>query len=147
MNKEKVLALLEQQGFELEEVGEYGYLFKFEEINMLYMPDNEDEYFLRFAVPNVYDVTDENKALVLEVVNNTNMAIKYSKTCVYDDNVWIYYECCLYDENNLEEILVHTMRLLQVTFYLFLRKIDGDDSLPGIDDDDDNENEQEEDEV
>ena len=90
MNKEKVLAQLEELGFALEEAGEYGYFFKFEGLNVLYMPDDDDENFLRFAVPNIYDVTEENKDLVLEVVNNTNMAIKYSKTCVVGDDVWIW---------------------------------------------------------
>ena len=146
MNKEKVLAQLEELGFALEEAGEYGYFFKFEGLNVLYMPDDDDENFLRFAVPNIYDVTEENKDLVLEVVNNTNMAIKYSKTCVVGDDVWIFYEYRLFGEDNLEEIIEHSMRLLQATFFLFHRKIEGDDSLPGEDNDDnDNENESKED--
>ena len=91
-------------------------------------------------------LTEENKDLVLEVVNNTNMAIKYSKTCVVGDDVWIFYEYRLFGEDNLEEIIEHSMRLLQATFFLFHRKIEGDDSLPGEDDDDnDNENESKED--
>lgn len=135
MNKEKVLELLEELGFALEEAGEYGYFFRFEGLNVLYMPDDDDENFLRFALPCIYDVTDENKNLVLEVVNTTNMHIKYSKTSVSGDNVWVFYEYCLFDEDYLEKIIEHSMRVLQATYFLFHRKIEGDDSLPTEDGD------------
>ena len=143
MNKEKVLNQLEELGFALEEAGEYGYFFRFEGLNFLYMPDDDDENFLRFALPSIYDVTEENKDLVLEVVNNTNMAIKYSKTCVFGDDVWVFYEYRLFGEDNLKGIIEHSMRLLQATFFLFHRKIEGDDSLPSEEDDDENGNDDE----
>lgn len=130
MNKELVLSKLEELGFTLEEAGEYGHVFKFEDLIILYMPD-DDENFLRFAIPNIFDVTDENKQMVLEIVNATNMAIKYSKTCVYGDNVWIFYECRTFEDEHLVDIIEHTMLLLQATYYLFYRKIEGDDTLPG----------------
>ena len=146
MSKELILAKIEELGFSIEEVGDFGYVFKFEELTILYMPD-DDENFLRFAVPNIYDVTDENKRFVLEVVNDTNMSIKYSKTCVYGDSVWVFYEYRLFGEDNLEDIIEHSMLLLQASYFLFHRKLEGDDTLPGEDeDDDDNNNETKEDE-
>lgn len=146
MNKELILAKIEELGFSIEEAGDFGYVFKFEELTILYMPD-DDENFLRFAVPNIYDVTDENKRFVLEVVNDTNMSIKYSKTCVYGDSVWVFYEYRLFGEDNLEDIIEHSMLLLQASYFLFHRKLEGDDTLPGEDeDDDDNNNETKEDE-
>lgn len=146
MSKELILAKIVELGFSIEEAGDFGYVFKFEELTILYMPD-DDENFLRFAVPNIYDVTDENKRFVLEVVNDTNMSIKYSKTCVYGDSVWVFYEYRLFGEDNLEDIIEHSMLLLQASYFLFHRKLEGDDTLPGEDeDDDDNNNETKEDE-
>lgn len=146
MSKELILAKIEELGFSIEEAGDFGYVFKYEELTILYMPD-DDENFLRFAVPNIYDVTDENKPFVLEVVNDTNMSIKYSKTCVYGDSVWVFYEYRLFGEDNLEDIIEHSMLLLQASYFLFHRKLEGDDTLPGEDeDDDDNNNETKEDE-
>ena len=141
--QELIFSKLEELGFTLEDAGDLGFIFRYEELNVLYMPD-DDENFLRFAVPGIYDVTEENKALVFEVVNNTNMSIKYSKTFVYGDDVWIFYECRLYSEDYLEQIIEHGM-LLKATYYLFYRKIEGDDTLP-CNNDDDNDNETEEDE-
>lgn len=146
MSKELILAKIEELGFSIEEAGDFGYVFKFEELTILYMPD-DDENFLRFAVPNIYDVTDKNKRFVLEVVNDTNMSIKYSKTCVYGDSVWVFYEYRLFGDDNLEDIIEHSMLLLQASYFLFHRKLEGDDTLPGEDeDDDDNNNETKEDE-
>ena len=144
MSKELIIAKIEELGFSIEEAGDFGYVFKFEELTILYMPD-DDENFLRFAVPNIYDVTDENKRFVLEVVNDTNMSIKYSKTCVYGDSVWVFYEYRLFGEDNLEDIIEHSMLLLQASYFLFHRKLEGDDTLPGEDEDDDD-NETKEDE-
>ena len=139
MSKELILAKIEELGFSIEEAGDFGYVFKFEELTILYMPD-DDENFLRFAVPNIYDVTDENKRFVLEVVNDTNMSIKYSKTCVYGDSVWVFYEYRLFGDDNLEDIIEHSMLLLQASYFLFHRKLEGDDTLPGEDEDDDDKN-------
>ena len=147
MSKDLIIAKIEELGFSIEEAGDFGYVFKFEELTILYMPD-DDENFLRFAVPNIYDVTDENKRFVLEVVNDTNMSIKYSKTCVYGDSVWVFYEYRLFGEDNLEDIIEHSMLLLQASYFLFHRKLEGDDTLPGEDeDDDDDNNETKEDEL
>ena len=142
MNKKLVLSKLEELGFTVEEAGEYGYVFKYEGLAILYMPD-DDENFLRFAIPNIFDVTDENKDDVLEVVNATNLAIKYSKTCVYGDDVWIFYEYRTFEDEHIEDILEHTMLLLQATYYLFYRKIEGDNTLPDEDDDETENNEEE----
>ena len=131
MSKEQVLSKLEELGFTLEEVSGMGYVFKYEEINYLYLPDEDDEDFLRFAIPGIYDVTEDNKPLVMEVVNSTNMTIKYSKTCIYDDDVWLFYEYRVFGDEHLEEIIEHSLRLLQVTYFMFFRKIEGDDTLPG----------------
>ena len=127
MNKKEVLEKLEVIGFEVDEVPDFGYLFKYEGMNILFMPDDDDDDFLRFAAPNIFDVTDENRNLVLDVVNDTNMSVKYSKTCVFTNQVWAFYEHRLFGENDLEEIIEHCLLLLRATTAVFLRKIEGDD--------------------
>ena len=131
MSKELVLSKFKELGFALEDAGEFGYFFKFEELNFLYLPDENDENFLRLAVPNIFDVTADNRSLVMEVINVTNISVKYSKTNVLNENVWAFYECRLIGDDNLEEIIEYGIRLLQVTVGLFYRKIEGDDTLPG----------------
>ena len=134
MNTESVLSKLREEQFVLEKVGGSYYSFEYEELGFLFMPDGDDN-FLRFAVPSIYDVTEENRPFVLEVVNDTNFTIKYCKACVFDDSVWIFYEHRLFGDDHLEELLEHTLKLLQAAYYLFYRKIEGDDTLPSNDDD------------
>lgn len=142
MDKNDVLEKLAELGFDLEEVTGTGYLFRFEELTFLYLPD-EDDNTLRFAVPNIYDVTEENRIYVLEVMNATNLMIKYSKACIYDDNVWVFYEIRLFGDGDLEEMIEHSLLLLQATVGLFHRKVEGED-IECIDDEDDENNEDEE---
>ena len=137
MNKTKVLEELEVLGFDIEEVPDFGYVFKYEGLVFIYMPD-DDENFLRFAAPNFFDVTKDNRAFVLEVVNDTNLTIKYCKACVFGDQVWAFYEYRLFGDNELEEIIEHCLHLLYATVGLFCRKVDGEDE-----EDDDNDNEEE----
>lgn len=87
------------------------------------MPD-DDENFLRFALSYIFDVTAENRPFVLEVANDTNMTIKYSKTCVFGESVWIFYEYRLFGDVNIEAIIENGLLLLQATVGLFHRKIE-----------------------
>ena len=127
MDKNEVLEKLEVLGFDIEEVPDFGYIFKFEGLTLLYMPDDDDENFLRFAAPNIFDVTDENRAFVLEVVNETNLTIKYSKVCAYGEQVWAFYEYRLFGDGELEDIIEHSLYLIRATVALFHRKVEGGD--------------------
>ena len=140
MNKTEVLEKLEVLGFDFEEMPDFGYIFKYEGLTLIFMPDN-DEDFLRFAAPNIFDVTEDNRAFVLEVVNETNLTIKYSKVCMYCDQVWAFYEYRLFGENELEDIVEHSLLLLHATVALFHRKVEGEDMET-----DDNDNEEKGDE-
>lgn len=64
MSKELVLEKLESLGFSVVDAHKFGYVFEYEELTFLYMPD-DDENFLRFALPNIFDVTTENRSFVL----------------------------------------------------------------------------------
>jgi hypothetical protein len=123
MSKELVLEKLESLGFSVVDAHKFGYVFEYEELTFLYMPD-DDENFLRFALPNIFDVTTENRSFVLELVNDINMTIKYSKTCVFGENVWIFCEFRLFGDDNIEAIIEHGLLLLQATLGLFHRKIE-----------------------
>ncbi len=145
MSKEFILQKLEELGFTVREANGLGYAFKYEELTLLYMPD-DDQHFLRFAVPSIYDVTPQNRPFVLEVANDTNATIKYSKTCVFGESVWTFYEHHLISEDNVEDIIENGLLLLQATVAVFHRKIEGDDDITEEDDDDSqNENEGKED--
>lgn len=142
MSKELVLSTIKELGF-LVNANRYGYDFEYEKLCVLYLPD-DDENFLRFSLPNIYGITEENKPFVFEVINETNIDLKSSKTCAYDDCVWVNYEHRLFGDEHMEDVIKHILLVLQATALLFQRKIDGDDTFPGADDcDEDNANNKE----
>lgn len=127
MEKKVILEKLEEFGFSVEEIPEFGYVFNYEGINILYAPDDEDEDFLRFSVPNIFDVTEDNRAPVLDIINDTNLKIKYGKVCAYGSNVWATYEHRIFNNDNIDEVIEHSLLLLQATVILFHRLVEGDD--------------------
>lgn len=137
MDKNEIIDTLAVLGFEVEEIPEFGFMFRHEGLAIVYMPD-DDEDFLRFAAPNIYDVTEDNRTFIMDVVNDTNLTIKYSKVCIYGDQVWAFYEYRVFGEGHIEDILEHSLMLLHATVSLFHRKIEGGDF-----DFDDNDNEEE----
>ena len=128
MSKELILKKLEEQGFSIMVLDEYGYAFKYEELTLIYIPD-DDERFLRFGVPNIFDVTTGNRPFVLEVINDTNKTIKYGKTCLYGEKVWVFYEYRLFGEDHIDDIIKHCFMVLLATIEVFHRKIEEDKEL------------------
>lgn len=126
MNKNKVLETLEVMGFEIKEVPDLGFVFEYERLTLIFIPD-DDEDCLRFVAPNIFDVTDENRVFVLDFVNEINLSIKYSKVCVYGEHVWAFYEYLIFDDSNLEKIIEHCLLLLGTTVAVFHRKVEGED--------------------
>lgn len=135
--KEIVLEQLNAMGFETVEMNDVGYLFKYEDINYLYLTDEDDEKFLRIAIPNLFEVTDENRFDVLEAMHDTAYLLKYAKVCImYESSVWALYEHYLSSSDNLTELLEHIIMLLEATAQVFHKKITGEEIVGRSDDSD-----------
>ncbi|MCH4155248.1 MAG: hypothetical protein LKF31_02985 [Muribaculaceae bacterium] len=126
MNKTEVIEHFSELGFTLEEIPDYAYIFHYEDLNMLYMPDDEDNDFFRIALPNIYDVTEENRAFLLDVANETNLMIKSAKICLTHDDVWAMYECPIFSEDKIENMIQYAAELLQAASALFIRNLNGE---------------------
>lgn len=126
--KEIILNQLKAMGFEPIELGDLGHVFKYDGTNYLYMPDDEDEQFLRIVIPHLFDVTDENRVAVLDAMHETGLMLKYAKVCImYEDTVWAIYEHYLNPTDNLTELLEHIIRILEATAHVFSKKINGEE--------------------
>lgn len=128
--KEIILDQLKAMGFEPIELGDVGYVFKYEDMNYLYMPDDDDEQFLRIVIPQLFEVTDENRVAVLEAMHDTGLMLKYAKVCImYENAVWAIYEYRLTSTDNLAELLEHIIRVLEAAVHVFYKKINGEDVM------------------
>lgn len=128
--KEIILDQLKAMGFEPIELGDVGFVFKYEDINYLYMPDDDDEQFLRIVIPHLFEVTDENRVAVLDAMHETGLLLKSAKVCImYENAAWAIYEHRLTSTDNLAELLEHIIRVLEATAHVFYKKINGEDVM------------------
>ena len=141
--KEIILDQLKAMGFEPIELGDVGFVFKYEDLNYLYMPDEDDEQFLRIVTPHLFEVTDENRVAVLDAMHETGFMLKYAKVCIMHGNaVWAIYEHYLTSTDNLAELLEHIIRVLEAAAHVFYKKINGEDVVGRLEESEDSSDEE-----
>ena len=93
---------LKELGFEPQKYDDLGYVFDMEGIHILYIGDEDTPSFIRFAVPSIFDITDENRAEITGIMYELTKELKYVKAFDINDSVWISYEHCLVSPEELE---------------------------------------------
>lgn len=117
--KEKILSALRELGFELEEMENFGYGFRYEGINYLYMPNDDDEDFLNISVPAIIDKDEIEESAYTMLLDKTNSTLKYIKANTLGDGLWLFYERELFGNEDLEELLQRMiLRLEAGTFFV-----------------------------
>lgn len=103
--KEQILNTFAAMGFQLEEMEGFGYGFRYEGINYLYMPNDDDEDFLNIAVPAIVEINDENVHAVHMLMDKLNSTLKYVKANKLGDSMWLFCERELYGGEDFEKLL------------------------------------------
>lgn len=103
--KEQILNTFAAMGFQLEEMEGFGYGFRYEGINYLYMPNDDDEDFLNIAVPAIVEINDENVHVAHMLMDKLNSTLKYVKANKLGDSMWLFYERELYGGEDFEKLL------------------------------------------
>lgn len=117
--KEKILSALRELGFELEEMENFGYGFRYEGINYLYMPNDDDEDFLNISVPVIIEKDEIEESAYTMLIDKTNSTLKYIKANTLGDGLWLFYERELFGNEDLEELLQRMiLRLEAGTFFV-----------------------------
>lgn len=119
--KEKILEAFSELGFNLENV-EFGYTFNYEGINMLLMLSDDDENFLNIAVPGIVELDEDNAAILCALMDKVNSTVKYVKTYVLGESVWLFYERELFGEDDLSQLISRMILRLESALY-FSRKV------------------------
>lgn len=110
---EMVLDFLRKQGF-LPEVNDKGNLvFKYQMCTFLYINNDEDEEFFQLIMPAIYDVTDENRDVVMDAANKVNQRLKVCKAVILDDEVWLFFEILLDSSPDVSTIIPRALGILQ----------------------------------
>ena len=123
--KELMMQFLQKEGFCPKEE-EYGIDFKCEGRVYTFIYDSEDEQYFRLMMPNIFDVTDENRDIVLKALNDTNSEMKVVKAYTPIPNaVWISFEVLVDSTPVLGDIVPRALGMLrgaQRTFYEAIEK-------------------------
>ena len=84
-NVDLMKEFLSSQGFKYEQDEDNDIFFKYQMRNFIFMGSDNDETFLR----GVFDVTEDNRAGVLEATNAVSVSMKVVKATIVNDNVWL----------------------------------------------------------
>ena len=120
---ESVLEFLRKEGF-CPEVDENGSIvFKYQMVTFLLINNEEDNDFFQLTIPYIYDVTDDNRDIMLEAANKTNTTMKVAKICVIDDSVWALFEILLDQSPAVEDIMPRALNILMATRQTFYENV------------------------
>lgn len=129
MIKDDVLSALSALGFIPEEIEGFGYRFDYEGLTIVYSEEEEDTKCLSLMVPNLFDITDENRVAVLETMVKISGTVKYVQPHImFDNQVWINYQHYLGDDEVTPELIEHMIRVLTYATIKFNKIINGDDN-------------------
>lgn len=120
---EMVLNFLKEQGF-CPQVDERGsIIFKYQMSTFIFMNNDEDEEFFQLAYPGIFDVTEENRELVLEAANKVNSRIKVAKVIIPSDDVWVLFEVILDQSPEVGSIIQRGLGILMHARQVFYEEM------------------------
>lgn len=123
--KEMMLQYLKEEGFcPLED--EVSIDFKCEGRTFAFFYDEDDDQYFRLMMPNIYEVTDENREAVLYALNETNSTMKVVKAYTpIPQAVWVGFEVLVDSTPLLADLVprgLNMLRAAQQTFYEEIQK-------------------------
>lgn len=109
---ENVFNWLEEQGFRPKYDDDQDIVFKYQMLTFIYFNNDEDEPFVRLALPGIYDVTDDNRMAVLEAANEISKNIKVVKAFVPIDDVWLSTEILMDSTPIIDDVFPRLLNIL-----------------------------------
>lgn len=116
----KLMSQLRKAGFEIYKSEDY-WMFKVDGRTCV-LPDTEkdDDEYVAIYMPNVVDVTEENYADMMSIINTMNRELRYIKAIIVEDGVWLSYERFMMDRDTVtEDLAIHMVNgLRSFCFYI-----------------------------
>ncbi len=112
MVKEDVLNALNVLGFIPIEMEGFGFQIHYEGRFLIYT-DVEDTESVNFVMPNIFEITDENREAVYKALIELGGKIKYVQSYIVGDNsVWINYVHYVGENEVKPELIEHIITVL-----------------------------------
>lgn len=116
---------LAKEGLRPEET-DFGFVFDYQKLTFFIFWDDDDNQYLKLALPGIYNVDDNNREDALVAANEVNLEWKVIKTVVYSDEVWVVAEQLIDKDPNLSDLVPRTIKILmsgRTSFYEHLEKL------------------------
>ena len=91
---------------------EFGYVFSHNDLTFLLFWDDNDDQYLKLALPGIYNFDDNNRDDALVAVNEVNIEWKVIKAVVLTDEVWVVAEQLIDVDPNLSDLIPRTLQIL-----------------------------------
>lgn len=129
MIKEQVLKALSTLGFIPEEIEGFGYRFDYEGLTLIYSEDDEDSKCVTLIAPDVFDISEDNRTVVLEAMVKLCGKMKYVQPHImFENQVWLNYQYYTNDNEVTATLIEHMIRVLAFSTITFHKIINGDDN-------------------
>lgn len=123
--KSKLGLYLASEGLRPEDT-DFGFVFKYENLTFFVFWDDEDDQYLKLALPGIYNVDDNNRQNATAAANQVNIEWKVIKTVVYSDEVWVVAEQLIDKNPDLADLVPRTLKILmsgRTSFYEHLESL------------------------
>lgn len=123
--KKEIGAYLTSEGLRPQET-DFGYVFEYQNLTFFIFWDDNDDQYLKIALPGIYNVDDNNRDDALAAANEVNKEWKVIKAVVTDDEVWVVAEQFVDKDPNLSDLVPRTITILmegRVSFYEHMQSL------------------------
>lgn len=123
--KSNLGSYLTSEGLRPEET-DFGFVFEYQKLTFLIFWDDDDNQYLKIALPGIYNVDDNNREDALAAANEVNIEWKVIKTVVLSDEVWVVAEQLIDKDPNMADLVPRTIQILmsgRESFYEHLENL------------------------
>lgn len=123
--KSNVGAYLASEGLRPKET-DFGFVFEYQKLTFFIFWDDDDNQYLKLALPGIYNVDDNNRDDALVAANEVNVEWKVIKAVVLSDEVWVVAEQLIDKDPNLSDLVPRTIQILisgRLSFYEHLEAL------------------------
>ena len=123
--KSNLGSYLASEGLRPEET-DFGFVFEYQKLTFFIFWDDDDNQYLKLALPGIYNVDDNNREDAIIAANEVNIEWKVIKTVVLSDEVWVVAEQLIDKDPNLSDLVPRTIKILvsgRESFYEHLENI------------------------
>ena len=101
-------------------------MFDYNNLTFFIFWDDDDNQYLKIALPGIYNVDDNNREDALAAANEVNIEWKVIKTVVLSDEVWVVAEQLIDKDPNMADLVPRTIQILvsgRESFYEHLENL------------------------